>query len=271
MVERRYSIDNLQCLSFWARFEWSRLQLTLGAYEALIAQWQSVQLQTIVLHDSLGHLLSPSPLLMAGGTLHLNYDMPSYNKTTYCTYRYFFQSPVCSWCTYNNPWVMSEIVWVCGRFWSCLACRSCDTVSSTAQHYDCGWWCQAVHQTITHTVSMPGTKQDSQHNQHERRRIIQKTHTRFWWGSSTPTMKMKAHHHAPCTMLGCFNYTGTPQVMECWLSYQDQVPENIIQSCQNMALLLKYILYIFHALKIHSMTHVGQGHGYPRVGEWCTT
>ena len=146
---------------------------------------------------------------------------------------------------YNNPWVKSEIVWVCGRVWSCLACRSCVTVSSTAQHYDCGWWCQTVHQTITHAVSMPGTKQESQHNQHERRRIIQKTHTRFWRGSSTPTMKMKAHHHAPCTMLGCFNYTGTPQVMECWLSYQDQVPDkyNTILSKHGLTATVTCILH----------------------------
>jgi hypothetical protein len=71
-----------------AIFEWSRVRLTLGAYEALIAQWQSVRLQTVVLHESVWHLLSIFHISMPGGTLHLNYDATSsYNQTTYCTSR----------------------------------------------------------------------------------------------------------------------------------------------------------------------------------------
>ena len=72
-------------------------------------------------------------------------------------------------------------------------------------------------------------------------------------------------HHAPCWVVSIIQEHPKSWSVDCLTKIKFQ--KNIIQSCQNMALLLTYILYIFHAIKIHSMTHVGQGHGYPRVGE----
>ena len=77
------------CRRFWVQspvspmaiFEWSRVRLTLGANEALIAQWQSVRLQTVVLHESVWHLFSIFHISMPGRTLHLNYDATVYQVT----------------------------------------------------------------------------------------------------------------------------------------------------------------------------------------------